>query len=355
VSQPLPQPATEPPGLTAGQLVDLVAIVMAYRAATGAIRDQLGGIVRGLWLSLGQYRDRQRRQFAGDVIPYVQAAAAQMSSLTAGYLAAIQQQHTGRLVTPPAVRPPDLAALRNGADPAEVYGRPFDLVWRQLAELPHVDGAIEQAIGAGMNRAEKTAFTDLQLAKRQSSQESLRSDRYAIGYRRVLEGAHSCGLCIVASTNRYHKGQLLPIHPGCDCGVVPVYVDSDAAAKANQRLLGDVHQAIADRFGVSDYAARTIPGAKDGKGRPIDYKDVLITHEHGELGPVLAVKGRPFTGPADLNVTRRTRKRPAKAGRTPEQIRAELGALERSLPGLTSDRQRTYTEQRVARLREQLG
>jgi hypothetical protein len=57
---------------------------------------------------------------------------------------------------------------------------------------------------------------------------------------------------------------------------------------------------------------------------------VLITHQHGELGPVLAVKGQPFTGPQDLGPSAAGRARtPA---RTPEQIRAELTALERNLP-----------------------
>lgn len=357
MTQPLTQPpATEPAGgPSVGQVVDLLAIVMAYRAATEAARAQLENMVRGVWWSLGEYRDPQKARFVDEVVPLVEAAMAHMSSLTSGYLAAAQQQQAERLVTPPPTRPLTIGRARNGADPAEVYGRPFHLVWRQLAELPRQPGSIDTAIQAGANRAVKLASTDVQLAKRHTSQESLKHDRYAIGYRRVLEGAHSCGLCIVASTQPYHKGDLLPIHPGCDCGVVPEYVHSDAADRANRQLLGDVHQAIADRFGSSSWAAREIPGAQDGAGNPIRYQDVLVTHHHGELGPVLAVKGQPFTGPKELNTTPRKRTRSRPAQRTPEQIRAELTSLEANLPRLTNDQQRTYTEQRISRLREQLG
>lgn len=349
-------PPPDPTGLSAAQAVDLLAILYAYRQASQGLRQRLTDMITNLWWSLGQWRDPQREQFGRDAVPIVEAAMAQMGSLTGGYLSAMQQQHTGRLATPAPLRPPTIGSVRlGGVDPAEVYGRPFHLVWRQLAELPHEPGAIDKAVEAGLNRAVQTAQTDLQLAKTHTSRDMVSGDRYAIGYRRVLEGAHSCGLCIVASTNTYHKAKLAAIHPGCDCSVAPIYVKSDAAEQANQQMLGDVHHAIADRFGSSDYAARRIPGASDGKGQPIDYKDVLITHEHGELGPVLAVKGQPFTGPRDLakSPTKRTRTR-RRPGPSPDQARAELDALEANLPNLT-DRQRSFTEARIATLRQQLA
>lgn len=347
------EPATPP--LTGAQAVDVLAIVLAYRAATQAARQQLSDMVTSLWWSLGQWRDAQQAQFTRDVVPMVEAAMAHMASLTAGYLAAVEQQQTGSHVTPRLHVPPTITQVRRGTDPAEVYSRPFNLVWRQLADLPREPGSIEKAVEAGLKRAVQTAQTDLQLAKTHTSRDAVQHDRYAIGWKRVLEGPSSCGLCIVASTNLYRKGTLAAIHPGCDCGVAPVYVDSDAADRANRQLLGDTHQAIADTFGSSDYAARLIPGAKDGAGDPVQYRDVLITHDHGELGPVLAVKGQPFTGPADLQSTKRTRTRTRPAARPPEQIRAELTSLEQNLPTLTTPGQRSWTEARIATLRQQLG
>jgi hypothetical protein len=54
-------------------------------------------------------------------------------------------------------------------------------------------------------------------------------------------------------------------------------------------LLEPVHNAIQDRFGVSDRGARAI-----------DYRKVLSVHQHGELGPLLTVKTHKFTGEKDL-------------------------------------------------------
>lgn len=49
-----------------------------------------------------------------------------------------------------------------------------------------------------------------------------------LGYRRVVhpelsESGQSCGLCIVASTMEYKRGDLLPIHSGCNCEVCEIY------------------------------------------------------------------------------------------------------------------------------------
>lgn len=341
-------PTTLPPDAQAQ------AYLSTYQQSTQRLRGQLVAFLVALWASLGEYRDPQRRQFVAQAVPAVLGAQRQMAALTAAFLAAQQSSVTGAPFRPVSVDPARVtgAAVRNGADPVEVYGRPFHLVWRQLADLPREPGAIEQAIQSGIDRATQTALTDLQLTKTHTSRQVIGQDRYAIGWRRMLEGPHSCGLCIVASTNTYHKRDLMPMHPACDCVPVPVYVDSDIADRANRRLLGDVHQAIADRFGASDYAARMIPGAKDGKGNPVSYRDVLITHEHGELGPVLSVKGQPFAGPKGRAPAKRSRNRPA--GRTPAQIQSELAALERNLPRLTTDQQRNYTQARIETLRKTL-
>lgn len=353
---PVADPAAPPSSRALETAAQLAALLYTYQQASQAIRAQVEGFVTAVWRSLGYYGNAQIPAFLQQVLPFIAGAQQQMATLTAAHLAHQATVAVRVPFQPVAIDPVTVsgAALRNGTPPAEVYGRPFHLVWRQLAELPHEPGSIDQAVQAGLDRAVQTALTDVQLAKTHASQQVLEQDRYAIGWRRVLEGAHSCGLCIVASTNTYHKRQLAAIHPGCDCSVAAVYVDSDAAERANRRLLGDVHQAIAARFGASDYAARAIPGAKDGAGNPIHYRDVLVTHEHGELGPVLAVKGRPFTGPADVG--RPKRKRPAaKPGRTPDQVRAELAALQRHLPTLVeADKPRAWIEARIAALQRQL-
>ena len=153
---------------------------------------------------------------------------------------------------------------------------------------------------AGQERLDSLAATDLQLAKTHTAQQALSRDARVVGYRRVLEGTYSCGLCIVASTQRYRKAELMPVHPGCDCDVVPIYGDRDPGRLINAGALADVHAAVKDRFGVDSEAARAIPRIYDGKGDPTLYRDVIVTHNHGEIGPVLGVRGQDFTGPADL-------------------------------------------------------
>jgi hypothetical protein len=276
------------------------AVLAAYQQQTTALRDQLIAYIVALWASFPEYRLPQQHEFATQAVPVVEGAMAHMQSLTSGYLATLAGL-AGASSTPTATAVLGISAVRNGADAAEVYRRPFNLVWRQLHDLQPLDQAkIDEAIASGRKRAVQTAATDLQLAKTQTSRDALRATRHVVGYRRVLEGPHSCALCIVAATQRYHKATLLPIHPGCDCSVLPIYGDADpgqtisAVLNHNGKLvpisdLVDVHDRIDQRFGRSSSAARDI-----GLGLP-KYRDAIIVHDHGELGPVIAVRGRPFT------------------------------------------------------------
>jgi hypothetical protein len=179
---------------------------------------------------------------------------------------------------------------------------------------------LKAAIEAGRRRAEGLAATDLQLAKTHSSRLALagRGDERIVGYRRVLTGAENCAMCVLASTQRYHVEDLLPIHPACDCAVAPIVGRQDPgqtinsvtvtegaqAVRSTSRganvfsgddlvnlgdLLEPLHEEIEKRFGRSDRG-----------GRQIDYRKLLTVHEHGEIGPVLAVKGQHFAGPDQI-------------------------------------------------------
>src|SRR5207248_3811639 len=152
-------------------------------------------------------------------VPIVQGAQSGTATLTAAYLARIVAQMTSSPVAPPKVNPRTVTgdAVRK-ADPAEVYRRPFTQVYTDLSQGKSLDAAVQ----AGGRRLQNIAATDLQLAKTHASQQVLSGDHRVVGYRRVLSGDKSCGLCIVASTQRYRKGDLLPIHPGCSCSVAPL-------------------------------------------------------------------------------------------------------------------------------------
>lgn len=79
--------------------------------------------------------------------------------------------------------------------------------------------------------AERMVQMDIALASRNAqayAMERIPSDQVK-GYRRVIhpelnKSGTSCGLCIVASTMRYTKGDLLPIHAGCKCETCEIFV-----------------------------------------------------------------------------------------------------------------------------------
>jgi hypothetical protein len=58
----------------------------------------------------------------------------------------------------------------------------------------------------------------------------------------------------------------------------------------DEQQLSDTHAAIEERFGVSSDDARSA----------VDYRKVLLVRDHGELGPLLTVKGQHFDGPSSI-------------------------------------------------------
>jgi len=256
------------------------AYTLASVQATQALRERVAHAVTLIWRSLGVYRNAQMAEFTAQAVPLVEAAMAQMSSLTAGYLA-LHSQEAGFSAVPVGVPTPTVQSVR-GVPASEVYGRPFHLVWRELGAHNPVDAAIK----SGLDRAVETALTDVQLAKTHTVQAvTLASPITArpYWYKRVLEGPKSCALCIVASTQAYHVKGLLPIHPGCDCSVEPQWT-AQPDQVIDPDLLAAAHDAIQEKFGLSDAGARNP-----------DYRKILLVHEHSELGPVLTVAGHHFT------------------------------------------------------------
>lgn len=263
---------------------DHAAVTAAYTAATvqatQQLRERLTNLIEAIWHGLGVYRATQMAEFTATAVPQVEAAMAQMSSLTSGYLAAAAQA-AGRPAVPVPVPTPTVASVR-GVDAAEVYGRPFHLVWRELGNGTPVDQAIE----SGQQRAVQTALTDVQLAKTHTAAAAAKATPTTARpywWRRVLEGPRNCALCVVASTQAYHVEKLLPIHPGCDCGVEPQWTAIPGHV-IDEEALANAHDAIQQTFGISDSAAR----------KP-DYRKLILVEEHGELGPVLTVAGHHFT------------------------------------------------------------
>lgn len=266
-------------------MADLAPIVASYALISAGVRAKVLDYVQRVWANLDRYRDEDIDRFVAAVTPVIVGGQLQMGALTDAYLASIEAATLKTTVRPIGVPQNEITDLR-GVPTSDVYQRAGVTTWTALANGDDLDNAVAK----GLDRALSLAATDLQMAKSHASRYVLDRRPSVVGYRRELTGRKSCGLCAVATTQRYHKADLMPIHPHCDCAVMPLYGTHDPGQVIDEERLADVHSAIADRFGVSD------PGARD----LVDYRQALIVHEHGEIGPVLAIRGQSFTGPGDL-------------------------------------------------------
>lgn len=235
------------------------AIIRTQAVRIAQVRQATVSTVQRSWLALDNYRDADIAAWVRQVTPVVQAGQVRTAALTDAYLAAYRQEATGIASRPVGV-PTEVAIGARGVPTADVYARMGPEVWSQLAK----DRALEFAVQQGLYRAVKVAQTDMQLAK-------IHSANYVMGaqdvttYRRVVNG-ETCSLCISAAQRTYYISNLLPIHPGCDCGVVPVFRDAPDP-QINQNI------------------------------EPADDRGETEVHQHGELGPVLTVRGQYFEGP----------------------------------------------------------
>lgn len=285
-------------------------IIDRYANLQQQLRAGVIDTVSQLWNQLTSWRDDDADTFAKQAAAVVEGGQRAVASLTDVYLATLLGDMLGADVAPVGVDPDLVTGAVRGVDPERVYRRPFEQIWTDLHNGKPLTGAVE----AGERRARLLGETDLQLTKTRTAREVMSSREDIVAYRRVLNGAGNCGLCVLASTQRYHKRDLLPIHPGCDCGVAPLIGREDPGQVIDQALLDEAHAAIEERFGTFDAG-----------GRAPDYRKVLLVREHGELGPVLTVRSHKFTGADGLNVDqaaselpRRRRNRTGDAGGPPQ-------------------------------------
>lgn len=264
-------------------------VVRNYQRASVDIRKRVERVARRAWGSLDNYRKADIDRLVDMVLPQVLAGEKTAAQLTDAYLSSLagvaargvdERQVTG-------------AALR-GVDPDQVYRRPAKEVYMALSDGKSLD----QAADAGLVRLLDLVNTDVELARRAQEQISmLRGNlRY---YRRVLSvGSENgnCGLCVIASTQRYKVGNLKPIHPGCGCGVAPFATNQDPGQVLNEELLEQAHDVI----GGDVHYNRSGRSVEFPDGTKRDYKDIMI-RQHGEYGPTLTWKDQAFTGPNDLN------------------------------------------------------
>lgn len=253
------------------------ALAAAEQRARADIRARLVQYATSVWGSLGSWRDEDIDRFVEVLVPRLVGAQLSVARLTDVYLAAL----TG--IAPAGVSI-DVTQLRGGIPPEEVYRRPSVAMRSVLA----AGGTFPDALAAGTTRLKYLVRTDLQLAMTHQARQTQRGAGVQ-AYRRTLTGRENCGLCAVASTQRYWVSDLSPIHPGCDCGVAPLGPDEAPDQVIDADLLESVHDAVERFVGDSDRGARAP-----------DYRELVVVREHGEYGPILTWRDDRFTSAADL-------------------------------------------------------
>jgi hypothetical protein len=267
------------------------ALTARYDALSTSLRARVVTFVLSAFDSLTSYRDGDAEAFVEHVLPTVLAAQQQMGQVTDAYLSAMIGDMLGTRQAAAGVR---LAVALRGVDPAEVYRRPFVTAWTALSK----GRAFAQAVDEGRTRLLSITETDMQLARTHAAQQSMQRSG-ARFFRRRLSGSKNCALCTLASTQRYRVERLMPIHPGCDCKVEPLPGDKDPGHVLDADTLREAHDAVAAAGETVDRAGNVTGRTSTGK-RIRDYADVIITREHGEYGPMLAVRRHSFTGPDDI-------------------------------------------------------
>lgn len=257
------------------------ALASQYKAGTGRLRQMVADTITPMFLNPRSWRTRDIDPFLDQALPVIRGGQDAMARFTDAYLSARIAARFGGQMAPLGA---EASAAIRGVDPEVVYRRPFAQLWTELGDGVPFPVALDHSV----TRLVSLAHTDLQLTKTHTARQVFASHDGVSLYRRVPVGPETCALCLIASTQPYAKADLMPIHPGCDCTVEEI---TDPSEGHDGDLLDQVHNAVARDLG---------PEYQDYGGRAADYRQIIVTRQHGELGPTLAVSGHRFTGPKDL-------------------------------------------------------
>lgn len=255
-------------------------VILGHQRLKEQIRQRIESYIVGRWNNLGSWREADVDEFVRQVVPAVELGQRQVAQLTNSYLDSMARLAG---VEP---SPTQLAAMRypRGIDPDEAYRRGGTTMWTELANGQSFD----DAYAASVRRLRDLVRADLQMANRDAAHSKLSGDERVVGYRRVLSPGENCALCALASTQRYHREQLMPIHSGCRCDVAPIYGAHDPGQVIAEEQLLSLKSAIDEQLG------------EDGWDRNRPSRNIRV-RMHGEHGPVLTWRGQNFTGPDDLS------------------------------------------------------
>ncbi|WP_433038627.1 hypothetical protein [Actinomycetospora sp. CA-053990] len=242
-----------------------------------------------LFTNQNSYTGPDIDKFVDQAVPLVRGAQRALAGAVAADMAARATAATGRPVPPPRIPDSAVVNLREGVDDTEVYRRPARALLKSLSAGDERDLAERK----GSLRLEGIADLDMQMTYASASRAAMDGLPEGVRpeyWRRVLQGTESCALCVIASTQRYRRDRLNPIHPGCDCTVEAIF--GQVSHVLDDDLLERAHAAVAELTGKSDRTGR------DG----LDYRHVLLStvKRHGEVGDMLARPLHDWTGSSDL-------------------------------------------------------
>ncbi len=224
------------------------------------IRARAARAAQIAWESLSSYDEDDLRLWLTLILPLVLGSQRSGALLTNQFLA----RAVGRQPLPVPLPEVTGAAVRNGTDPRTVYTRPFVSVWSELKQGKQWN----DAVAVGMDRATSAIQTDAQLSMRATLRVVGGKDDRILGYQRVPD-ADACPFCKMIAGRRYLKGDLLPVHPRCGCGV-------DVITQADRD----------EFFGALE--------------NDLDLPPEVAIRQHGELGPVVVDARHRFTGPSAI-------------------------------------------------------
>jgi hypothetical protein len=168
-----------------------------------------------------------------------------------------------------------LRGIEPESNPIPVYSRPAE----QYRYARSRGGSDAEGRSAAKLRRSRLVDQDVALAARGAYQDNLRA-RNITQYRRMLHPELSrtgpCGLCYVAASRVYSTAELLPLHRGCRCTVLPVLDGNDPGLEINDKDLGEVYEAAGSTRRAELQRTR------------------VVVREHGEVGPVLVRAGESF-------------------------------------------------------------
>lgn len=235
---------------------DLAGARRAQSRARLQLRSNLVRTVLAIWRGLGAWNREDIPRFAAPAARLVRAGQLQEARLTLGYLDRVSRLRTGR--PSPTVRLDRVPGRANRPDLRDVYTRPFVWTWTEMDDGRPLADAVDMAA----YRIQRSVETDLELVARNTAAAVVEADPRILGYRRVLsDKPNHCDLCVIAATNTYKRGDLMPIHPACGCMVEPIYDVGDNDSELDARIEAAYRRA----------AERT----------------QIAVLEHGEYGPYL--------------------------------------------------------------------